>query len=196
MLSSDDFDLKYCLDELKFNGVGFFSNANGLYLGDPELDPIMEELNRRKATIFVHPTGPEPEPQGFNISASVIEYPFETTRAITNILFKRSRTKFPDVKIIFPHGGGTIPFLSNRIESQATIPTYSGGQAIEVTAAQLRGYYFDLCTANDFAQLSALNVFVGPSKLLSGSDCKLTSPQMHPCCLTFSAKFHITRQTS
>jgi 6-methylsalicylate decarboxylase len=132
----------------------------------------MEELNRRKATIFVHPTEPDPKPQGLNISASVIEYPFETTRAITNILFKKARTKFPDVNIIFPHGGGTIPFLSTRIESQATIPTYSGGQDIEVTAAQLRGYYFDLCTANGFAQLTALNAYIGPSKLLSGSDCE------------------------
>ena len=134
----------------------------------------MEELNRRKATIFVHPTAPDPQPTSLSISASVIEYPFETTRAITNILFKRARAKFPDVKIIFPHGGGTLPFLSNRIESQATIPSYSGGQDIEVTAAELKGYYFDLCTANGFAQLTALKAYVGSGNLLSGSDCKLS----------------------
>ena len=162
---------KYCLDELEFAGVGFFSNANGIYLGDPALDPLMQELNRRKATIFVHPTEPSPMPQTFDISASAIEYPFETTRAITNILFKKARAKFPDVNIIFPHGGGTIPFLAERIVSQASIP-YQGGQEIEASAAQLKGYYFDLCTANGAAQLTALQAYVGSSRLLAGSDCE------------------------
>ena len=131
----------------------------------------MEELNRRKATIFVHPTRPNPLPQTFDISASAIEYPFETTRVITNILFKKARAKFPDVKILFPHGGGTIPFLAERIASQASIP-YQGGQDITTSSVQLKDYYFDLCTANGFAQLAALNTYIGPSRLLAGSDCE------------------------
>jgi hypothetical protein len=102
--------------------VGLFSNANGVYLGDPSLDPIMAELNRRKATIFVHPTDPSPEPQLFDISASAIKYPFETARAITNILFKKGKAKFPDVKITFARGGGTVPFLAERMVAQASIP--------------------------------------------------------------------------
>jgi 6-methylsalicylate decarboxylase len=130
----------------------------------------MAELNRRKATIFVHPTDPSPEPQLFDISASAIEYPFETTRAITNIRFKKAKAKFPDVKIIFPHGGGALPLLAERIISQAAIP-YQGGQDPVGSAAQLKDYYLDLCTANGFAQLTALNAYVGASKLLAGSDC-------------------------
>jgi predicted TIM-barrel fold metal-dependent hydrolase len=170
---------KYCLDELKFAGLGFFSNVNGVYLGDPSLDPIMEELNLRKATIFVHPTEPSPQPQLFDISASAIEYPFETTRAITNILFKKARAKFPDVKIIFPHGGGTLPFLAERIIAQAGIP-YQGGQDAAATTAQLKEYYFDLCTANGVAQLTALNTYIGAKKLVAGSDCQYYVVPIYP----------------
>ena len=172
MTSLTEILYKYCLDELNFDGVGFFSNVNGVYLGDESLDPLMEELNQRRATIFVHPTEPEPKPQTLGISASAIEYPFETTRAITNILFNKARAKFPAVNIIFPHGGGTIPFLAERIVSQAEIP-YQGGQDIDASAAQLKGYFFDLCTANGVSQLVALQSYVGSSKLLAGSDCRL-----------------------
>jgi predicted TIM-barrel fold metal-dependent hydrolase len=60
----------------------------------------------------------------FDISASAIEDPFETTRAITNILLKKARAKFPDVKVIFPHGGGTVPFLAERIISHGVTPDH------------------------------------------------------------------------
>ena len=78
-----------------------YTNYDGKYLGDSSMDPLFEELNRRKATVFVHPTAPVPEAKMPGVSSPVIEYPFDSTRAITNMLFAQARKRFPDVKMIF-----------------------------------------------------------------------------------------------
>ncbi len=162
---------QYGLDELKFEGVGLYSNYNGVYLGDPSLDPVFEELNRRKATVLVHPINPVPEPHLDIISSPVIEYTFDSTRAITNLLFTRSRKRFPDIKMIFSHGGGALPFLAHRLALQTTFP-FHGGYDFDESLEELKGYYYDTAVGTSEPQLAALNALVGSQKLLVGSDCE------------------------
>ena len=162
---------QYCLDELRFDGIGLFSNYNGKYLGDTTFDPIFEELDRRAATVFVHPTAPTPEVKLPSVGTPAIEYTFDTTRAITNLLFTGTRQRFPKMQMIFSHGGGTIPYLSSRIASQSTLP-WQGGRVAADSMKELQGYWFDLAVATSSIQMAGLKEFVGVGQLLYGTDCK------------------------
>ena len=98
-----------------------------------------------------------------------MEYTFDTTRAIVNMVLNDTVTKFPDIKFIFSHGGGTLPFLADRLSGILTSPQ-QGGKDRATTQAALKSLYFDLATACSPPQLAALNSFVDPSHLLIGTD--------------------------
>jgi 6-methylsalicylate decarboxylase len=163
-------EIRYCLDELHFDGIGLYTNVDGVYLGDSSLDPIMEELNRRAAVVFVHPAGPPESPPLPGMSLPVIEYTFDTTRAIANLLFTQTRRRFPDVQMIFSHGGGALPFLADRLALQTTLP-FHGGRNREESYKELQSYYYDTAVTIGNPQFAALKEFVGASRILTGSDC-------------------------
>jgi predicted TIM-barrel fold metal-dependent hydrolase len=148
-----------------------YTNYNGRYIGDKFLDPLFEELNRRKATVFVHPTKPADEVKLEGLSAPVIEYCFDSTRAVANMLFTKGRQRFPDVKFIFSHGGGALPFLASRLALQTTFP-FHGGWDYDESLEVLKSFYYDLAVGTSEPQLAALTALVGTDKLLFGSDCR------------------------
>src|SRR5215510_4279695 len=104
-------EITYALDILHLDGVGLFSSVNDRYLGDPLFDPFFEELNRRNAVTFIHPTHCE-APPATNLGAPpfVVEYVFDTTRAVVNLVFNGTLKRYPDIRLIVAHGGGTVPF--------------------------------------------------------------------------------------
>lgn len=164
-------EIAYCLDELQFEGIGLYTNVNGLYLGDPALDRIFQELDHRGATAFVHPAGPPQSPVFKNMSLPVIEYTFDTTRAIANLLFTQARKRFPNINIIFSHGGGALPFLADRLALQTTLP-FQGGRDLNESYSELQHYYYDTAVTIGNPQFAALKEFVGADRLLTGSDCQ------------------------
>lgn len=174
-------EIAYCLDELQFHGIGLYTNVNGVYLGDSFLDPIMEELDRRGATAFVHPAGPPQSPALQNMSLPVIEYTFDTTRAIGNLLFTGTRKRFPNIKIIFSHGSGALPFLADRLAIQSTLP-FHGGRQYNESLAELQHYYYDTAVVTGSPQLAAVKEFVGSGQMLTGSDCKWATIQWLTWC--------------
>jgi hypothetical protein len=110
-------EIGYALDTLKMDGVTTTTSINDAYLGEPQFDPWFEELNRRSATFFVHPTITKAGETLNGLNASVIEFMFDTTRMITNMVATGAKKRFSQIKIISAHGGGTIPFLINRIQT-------------------------------------------------------------------------------
>lgn len=107
------------------------TSFDGKYLGDPAFAPVFEELNRCKAIVYTHPTQPQccvGLVKG--VSASSIEYASDSTRAIASLLFSGTATRAKDIRFIFSHGGGTVPFLVGRFERLADerkmSPTASG----------------------------------------------------------------------
>ncbi|KAE8154998.1 amidohydrolase 2 [Aspergillus avenaceus] len=162
-------ELKFCLDTLKFPGVGMFSNANGTYLGDASLDPVFEVLHKRQAGVFVHPAAPGCHSIAMGYPIPLTEYPFDSVRAMENLLLSGQRAKYPDVKIIFPHGGGAMPYLATRIAGMASMPAM-GGRSIPESVAELSGYYFDTAASTSAIQLTALKSFVGVDQIVTGTD--------------------------
>ena len=108
-------EIAYGMDVLHAQGVGMMTSYGGKYLGDPVFNPVMEELNRRKAVVFVHPLQPAcctnlvPK-----VPEVVVEYGAETSRTVASLLMNHTTIRFPDIRFIFSHGGGAIPFLTFR----------------------------------------------------------------------------------
>lgn len=158
-------EIEYALDVLKADGIGLLSNYDGKLLGDPSFAPVMAELNRRKATVYVHPTAsaccsksiPGALPQ-------MEEFPFDTTRTITSLMLNGTIARNRDIRFIFSHGGGTIPFLAARIQetSRGRVP---GG--VEPT---LRTLYYDTASVANGPAMAALMKVVPIQHILFGSD--------------------------
>jgi predicted TIM-barrel fold metal-dependent hydrolase len=110
-------EIEYALDTLKMDGVATSPSINDVYLGDRLSDPWFAELDRRGATLFAHPTfATVSKPLLNGLNPSVLEFVFDTTRMVTNLVVTGTKKRFANIKLIATHGGGTIPFLASRIQ--------------------------------------------------------------------------------
>jgi len=170
-------EIEYALDTLKLDGVATATSINDVYLGDRQFDLWFAELNRRRATLFVHPTFTKASKPLLNgLNPSVLEFVFDTTRMATNLVVTGAKKRFSDIRIIATHGGGTVPFLAPRIE--VLEHTFGVGPGLlELSAEEVRegfaSFYYDLTGAASGAQLSALLKLVPASRLLIGLDFPL-----------------------
>ena len=116
-------EIEYSQDTLKADGICLMTSYQGKYPGDPAFEPVMSELNRRKAVVFLHPVKPECcrdlQP---DVGPGLVELSTDTTRAIASVLFDGTVVKYPDIRFIFSHGGGTMPYLMTRFASLAARP--------------------------------------------------------------------------
>jgi 6-methylsalicylate decarboxylase len=161
-------EISYALDVLHLDGVGLFSSVNDRYLGDPLFDPVFDELNRRKAVVFLHPTHCEaPEHTGLHAPPFVVEYVFDTTRAIVNLLFTGTLKRCPDIRLIVAHGGGTVPFLAQRI---AMMEGHRGAKNVTGVLPALRALYYEIASTTSGYALRSLQELADPAHILWGSD--------------------------
>ncbi len=170
-------EIAYALDTLKLDGVCTSTSINDVYLGDPQFDPWFGELNRRGATLFVHPTFTKASlTLLIGLNPSVLEFMFDTTRMIANMVATGAKQRFSDIKIISTHGGGTIPYLVNRIEMLEHAFGVGPGR-LELSPEEVRkgiaSFYYDLTAATSQAQLGAILKLVPVSQLLMGLDYPL-----------------------
>jgi predicted TIM-barrel fold metal-dependent hydrolase len=164
----------YALDVLHADGLFLFSNQNGAYLGDPRLEPLYAELDRRGAAVFVHPASPAYVPAlDLKLFAACIEYPFETTRAAANLIYTGCMGKYPNIKWILAHGGGTVPYLSYRLrlmEHDDRVEPLFNVRVPEGVTPYLDRFYYDLAVTGGAVPLAALNGTAAPDRILYGTD--------------------------
>ena len=159
-------EIAYALDEMKADGIGVLTSYGNKWLGDPAFSPVMDELNRRKALVYTHPTVANccrnliP-----SVPIPVIEYGTDTTRAIAQLVFAGAAQRHPDIRIIFSHAGGTMPFLYYRFVGQANTPGAAPG-----ALAELRRFYYDTAQASLAPPMAALRRVVPVSHILFGTD--------------------------
>jgi 6-methylsalicylate decarboxylase len=164
-------EIAYALDTLKLDGVVVLTNFNGIYLGDQRLDPVFDELNRRGAVVFIHPTSPICWQQSaLGYPRPMIEFTFDSTRAVVNLIFSGTIARCPKLRIIVPHTGGTLPFLARRIGMFARGLVERNQAAAPNAEEQLRQLYYDLAGSPGSNALAPLLEMTERSHILYGSD--------------------------
>jgi 6-methylsalicylate decarboxylase len=165
-------EIEYALDVLKADGFGLMTSYAGKYLGDPAFWPVWEELNRRQAVVYNHPLSVEccrnPIPQ--YMPNSGIEYATDTSRAIASLLFSGAAARFPDIRWIHSHGGGTMPFLYSRYTRQEAAIKNRKEVLPNGVLHEVRKFHYDTAQANHKAALAALLTLVPTSQVLFGTD--------------------------
>ncbi|KDE99838.1 amidohydrolase [Mycolicibacterium aromaticivorans JS19b1 = JCM 16368] len=154
-------------------GVVLLSNHRGQYLGDAALDPLWVYLNARQSIVFVHPTSPpHAETVALGRPRPMIEFMFETTRTVTDLIFANVVGRYPDIKFLIPHCGAALPLLAARIEQFRSLwPMPDGGPPGPLTTeTQLRRLWFDLAGYPMPTQASVVSDVVGTERILYGSD--------------------------
>ncbi len=161
-------EIAYALDVLRLDGVGLFSSVADRYLGDAAFDPVFDELHRRRAAVFIHPTHCEaPEHTRLSAPPFVVEYVFDTTRAVVNLIYSGTLNRCPDIRFIVAHGGGTVPFLAQRI---AMMEGHRGAKGVTGVLPSLRSLYYETASTTSRFALRSLQEFADPERILWGSD--------------------------
>jgi predicted TIM-barrel fold metal-dependent hydrolase len=167
-------EIEYVFDTLKADGINLQTNYGDKWLGNPIYKPVLEELNRRKATIFVHPLVAN---CCGNLSVgafpAVIEVPHDTTRTVVSLLLSGTFSRLRDIKWLFSHAGGTIPMLAGRLESfygQRVRGEGADSFAPNGIEAELRRLNYDTANATHPASMAALLKLVPVSQVTYGTD--------------------------
>jgi 6-methylsalicylate decarboxylase len=160
-------EVAYAFDVLGLDGVGLFSNQGGMYLGDPAFDDVFAELNRREAVVFVHPAHCEaPEHSRLRAPAGIVEYVFDTTRAVVNLLYNGTLERNPNVRMIMSHAAGAAPFILTRITHLDDEP-HAG---VDDSLTALRALYYDTTSATMAPALRCIQELADTSHVVWGTD--------------------------
>jgi predicted TIM-barrel fold metal-dependent hydrolase len=163
-------EIAYVLDELKADGIGLLTNYDGKYPGDAAFAPVFDELNRRGAVVYFHPTqAPCCLAHSLAIPAATLEFPFDTTKAVTSLLFGGTFARCRNIRFIFSHAGGTIPFLAERIARLEVRPEFRAAVPDGVMF-ELKRLFFDTALSANRLAFSALLALVAAEQVLFGSD--------------------------
>jgi predicted TIM-barrel fold metal-dependent hydrolase len=167
----------YAIEQLQAEGVVVESNHDGLYQGDSKLDPFYAELNSRKAAMFIHPTSPSCqgcEALSLGYPRPMLEFMFETTRTVTNLILQGVTTRFPDIRIIIPHAGAALPVLASRVDGLTSFILGASGKPVPQMKTEMRKLYYDMAGALLPELLEALLRIADPEHLFYGSDWPFT----------------------
>jgi predicted TIM-barrel fold metal-dependent hydrolase len=175
-------ELEYALDTLKADGIGLYSDYRDKWLGHESFNPVYEELNRRKSVVYVHPIEAAccmnlvPD-----VGDTIIEYGGDTTRTIASLIFSGSSTKYPDIRWIFSHAGGMMPYVIERFLTGTTAELIPGvitkGQGNNPPAKvpngvlhELQKMYYDTAQASNPVAMRALRTVVPVTQIVYGTD--------------------------
>lgn len=188
-------EVERALDVLKLDGVGLFSNYGGRHLGDAEFDPLLARLNERGAVAFIHPTancccqGVQP-----NVPVSLVEYLFDTTRAALNLVLSGAMDRFPRIRFVLAHAGGTLPYVAWRVSDTvwrqlsqspvrerypvALIEQNEKSLSADLVLSRLRRFWYDTALSAGPQTFGSLMTVADPTRILFGSDWPYSNESM------------------
>jgi predicted TIM-barrel fold metal-dependent hydrolase len=147
------------------------TSYSGKYLGDPAFWLVLEELNRRAAVVYTHPLVPHCCGNiASGAGANTIEYATDTTRTIASLLFTGAAAKFPDIRWIFSHSGGTVPFLLSRFFQEEKLMKDRAAKLPQGLKYELAKFFYDTAQGNHAGALAALTKIAPVSRMLYGTD--------------------------
>jgi predicted TIM-barrel fold metal-dependent hydrolase len=165
-------EIEYAFDTLQVDGIGLLTSYGNQWLGDKAFAPVFEELNRRRALVYVHPTDAACCPnlvQG--IPAQMLEYPTDTTRTIASLIVNGTATRTPDVRYVFSHAGGTLVAVAGRfLGAQAGADALAKPAEADSRLHHVRRFYYDTAGAANALNMQALKTLVTTPHILFGTD--------------------------
>ncbi len=172
-------EIEYALDVLKADGIGLYTSYGDKWLGHAAFAPIFAELDRRKALVYTHPTINNccrnliPD-----VNEAIIEYGTDTTRTIADFVFSGAASRYPDLRLIFSHAGGTMPFLIERFVNLAKDPKLAARLPHGVLA-ELKRFYYDTAQSSNPGAMSSLKELVAASQIVFGTDFPFRTLEQH-----------------
>jgi predicted TIM-barrel fold metal-dependent hydrolase len=183
-------EIEYAFDTLKADGIFLRTNYGTKFLGDPLFAPVFEELNRRRAVLYTHPTShPCCERLVPGLRDADIEYGTNTTRAIAKFVFSGSSRKYPNMRVIWSHAGGTMPFLIRRFEKRVRESPEFQPVLPQGFRPEVQKFYYDIAQAPERAPMAALRAVAPVSQLLFGTDWPHQTTEEHVTGLIKSGIF-------
>jgi len=165
-------EIEYAFDMLKADGVGVLTSYGPAYLGDASFAPVLAELNRRRAIVYTHPTDAQccmnlvP-----GVANQMLEYPTDTTRTIVSLIASEAAARYPDIRFIFSHAGGTITSVAGRVLGQGAPPdAFTRPPEPNSRLSHLRRFYYDTAGSANPVAMAALRALVPLSQILFGTD--------------------------
>lgn len=162
-------EIESVFDDMGADGVILMSNVAGAYPGSPAWDPVMAELDRRHAVVFVHPTSPDGLPPVPGVPPFVTDFLLDTTRAAVDLIRHRTLARYPSLRVILAHAGGFVPYAVARIASLTTYADGTPAEREDVIDA-LRSFWFDTALSSSPFMMPSLLAFAAPDRILFGSD--------------------------
>lgn len=161
-------EITYACDVLKADGIALLTSYGDTWLGNPAFRPVMEELNRRKAVVHVHPTAANCcRNLDYGAAPGSVEYGTDTTRAIVGVTFSGDAARFPDIRFIWSHAGGSAPFLAGRIDGNSR---NAADRMPNGFMHEAKKFYYDTAGATNRGALASLLQLVTASHVLFGTD--------------------------
>lgn len=166
-------EIAYAIDTLRADGIVITSNQSGIYPGDPRYEAVFAELGRRAANLFVHPTSPScscPGGTELNIPRPIVEFMFETTRVVSNLILTGTTRRHPGMRLIIPHAGAALPVLADRIAGVLGMLPATSELAPSQVYEELSRIFYDVAGFSLPRLLPVLLQVTGHDHLLYGSD--------------------------
>jgi 6-methylsalicylate decarboxylase len=165
-------EIAYCCDHLDVDGFALLTNVGGTYLGDPSWEPVFRELNRREGRVFIHPTSPACwEHTSLGRPRPMLEFFFDTTRAVVDLVLNGTIARHTDIEFIIPHAGATLPMIADRVSVFSRLLEVDASVDVLRDIARL---HYDLAGFPVPRQLDALLTITTLEHLHYGSDYPFT----------------------
>lgn len=163
-------EVEYAYDTLKVDAIGIYTNDNqGRWPGDAYFEPLWQELDRRNAIVYMHPLAPTCcSDLKYGAASSMVEYDFDVTRGVVSIVVNGVMFRYPNIRFITVHSGGTVPMLAGRMNDR--VPRGAEQYLPNGLYAELRKWYFDVAHATFPWPYAAMKAFMPESQILFGTD--------------------------
>jgi predicted TIM-barrel fold metal-dependent hydrolase len=167
-------EIRRASEELGADGFAALSNFEGVYLGDPRFEPVWAELDKRGATLFIHPTTRGYGDLALGRTGALIEAPFDTARSVVDMLFAGVFRRYPRFNVLLAHGGGALPSLAGRVANfgdgaRGWVANPHGITAEEMRAAFAR-FYYDTALAGTAHSIDPILDVTTPDHVVYGAD--------------------------
>jgi predicted TIM-barrel fold metal-dependent hydrolase len=167
-------EIEYAFDELHADGVVLMTSYGDRWLGDPSFDPVLQELDRRSAVVYVHPGSPACCSQLMSyVPPFLTEFTQDTNRTITSLMFSGQLVRRRAIRFIFSHAGGTMPMLAGRIAQLSTSVPQLAAAVPDGVEAELRRLYYEVANSANRPAMAALLSLVPATQVMFGSDFPL-----------------------